>query len=100
MQHLLVAADRYGLDRLKLMCEERLCSWIDVESVANTLALADQHQCVHLKDVCLRFIAFPEVLPAVMRTEGYKHLTRSCPLLLNEILVKIASQDHRFCYKL
>jgi speckle-type POZ protein len=38
MQHLLVAADRYGMDRLRLMCEERLCGWIDVQSVATTLA--------------------------------------------------------------
>ena len=56
MQHLLVAADRYGLDRLRLMCEEKLCSWLDVQSVATTLALTEQHQCVQLRDICLRFI--------------------------------------------
>lgn len=29
-QHLLVAADRYGMERLKLMCAEKLCRIIDV----------------------------------------------------------------------
>ena len=71
MQHLLVAADRYGLDRLRLMCEEKLCSWLDVQSVATTLALAEQHQCVQLRDVCLRFIDCRGVLGAVMGTEGF-----------------------------
>ncbi|TVU00902.1 hypothetical protein EJB05_53633, partial [Eragrostis curvula] len=44
MQHLLVTADRYVLDRLKLMCAEKLHRSIDVTTVMATLALADQHQ--------------------------------------------------------
>ena len=34
MQHLLVAADRYGLERLRLMCEAKLCQGIDVQTIA------------------------------------------------------------------
>ncbi|KQJ84728.1 hypothetical protein BRADI_5g22466v3 [Brachypodium distachyon] len=41
MQHLLVAADRYGLDALKLRCEEELCGKIDLESVTGMLWLAN-----------------------------------------------------------
>ena len=41
-QHFLVAADKYGLDRLKLICEDKLCSLIDTSSVATILALAEQ----------------------------------------------------------
>ena len=54
MQHLLVAADRYGLDRLRLMCEGKLCRGIDARTVATTLALAEQHRCAHLKDAFFR----------------------------------------------
>lgn len=95
MQHLLVAADRYGLDRLRLMREEKLCSWLDVQSVAATLALAEQHQCVQLRDVCLRFIDCRDVLGAVMETEGFKHLSASChnPSCTKEILDDHISQN-------
>ncbi|GJN01693.1 hypothetical protein PR202_ga18974 [Eleusine coracana subsp. coracana] len=48
MQHLLAAADRYGLDRLMGVCEAKLCSWIDVQPVATTLALAEVHQCINV----------------------------------------------------
>jgi speckle-type POZ protein len=31
-QHLLLAADRYGLERLKLICEDMLCDRIDPDA--------------------------------------------------------------------
>nr|CAB3482502.1 unnamed protein product [Digitaria exilis] len=56
IKHLLVAADRYGIERMKLECESILCKRLDVESVADTLALADQYHCSKLKDACIGFI--------------------------------------------
>lgn len=61
-QHLLAAADRYALERLRLLCEVKLCEDVAINTVATTLALADQHHCFQLKDVCLKFIALPENL--------------------------------------
>lgn len=58
-QHLLAAADRYGLDRLRLLCEANLCKDVAINTVATTLALAEQHHCFQLKTVCLRFVATP-----------------------------------------
>ncbi|OEL22638.1 BTB/POZ and MATH domain-containing protein 1 [Dichanthelium oligosanthes] len=55
-QHLLVAADRYGLDRLKVLCERRLSLAMDAGTVASTLALAEQHNCSRLKAKCIEFI--------------------------------------------
>uniref|UniRef100_A0A0E0DIM5 Uncharacterized protein n=1 Tax=Oryza meridionalis TaxID=40149 RepID=A0A0E0DIM5_9ORYZ len=91
MQHLMVAADRYGLDRLVLICEEKLCRSIDVQMVATTLALAEQHQRVVLKDACLGFIVSRGVLGAVARTDGFKHLLTTCPSIMVDILDKVAS---------
>lgn len=54
---LLAAADRYGLERLRLMCESHLCKDISVNSVAKILALADQYHATELKAVCLKFAA-------------------------------------------
>jgi speckle-type POZ protein len=83
-QHLLAAADRYGLNRLKSMCEDKLCDGTRVETAATTLALAEQHGCPKLKARCVEFIAAN--LDDVMATEGYKHLMTSSPLVLNDLL--------------
>ncbi|KAK6929398.1 BTB/POZ domain [Dillenia turbinata] len=93
VQHLLAAADRYGLDRLKLLCEAKLCEDVTVDTVATTLALAELHRCSQLKTICLRFAATPENLGAVMQSEGFKYLEESCPSLLSELLGTIASAD-------
>nr|CAB3492042.1 unnamed protein product [Digitaria exilis] len=44
-QHLLVAADKYSLGRLKLICEDKLCGYIDSETVVTMLVVADRHGC-------------------------------------------------------
>ncbi|KAM3389977.1 hypothetical protein ACQJBY_011874 [Aegilops geniculata] len=86
LQHLLVAADRYGLSMLRLMCEEELCEKIDVKTVRSTFALANQHNCERLKSDCLWFMSSPKVLGAVLETEGFKeHFMPSCrPMALEE----------------
>lgn len=62
VQHLLAAADRYGLDRLRILCEAKLCDELTPETVATTLALAEQHHCAELKFACLKFVAVRENL--------------------------------------
>lgn len=61
-QHLLAAADRYALERLRTICESKLCEGISINTVATTLALAEQHHCFQLKAACLKFVALPENL--------------------------------------
>ncbi|XP_057780440.1 BTB/POZ and MATH domain-containing protein 2-like [Salvia miltiorrhiza] len=89
-QHLLAAADRYGLDRLRLLCEANLCEDVAINTVATTLALAEQHHCFQLKAVCLKFVASPENLRAVMQTDGFEYLKESCPSVLTELLEYVA----------
>ncbi|KAJ9187676.1 hypothetical protein P3X46_003103 [Hevea brasiliensis] len=89
-QHLLAAADRYGLDRLRVLCEANLCEDVAINTVATTLALAEQHHCFQLKAVCLKFVAMPENLRAVMQTDGFEYLKESCPSVLTELLEYVA----------
>ncbi|CAL5007577.1 unnamed protein product [Urochloa decumbens] len=79
MWHLLAAADRYAMDRMKLVCQSAICRNLDVGTVATTLALADQHNCDRLKDACIEFIASPTNKDAVAATQGYANLKRTCP---------------------
>ena len=90
MQHLLVAADRYGVERLRLLCESKLSEAIDVETVATTLALAEQHNCSQLRRACIGFMASPNMLGPIMETDGFNHLIASCPLVMKEILDKVS----------
>ncbi|KAL9233083.1 hypothetical protein vseg_008121 [Gypsophila vaccaria] len=89
-QHMLAAADRYGLERLKLVCEAKLCEDVAINTVATTLALAEQHRCLQLKSDCLRFIALRENLRAVMQTDGFEYLKVSCPSVISELLNCVA----------
>ncbi|XP_047072532.1 BTB/POZ and MATH domain-containing protein 2-like, partial [Lolium rigidum] len=89
-QHLLVAADRYDMKRLKLICEEKLCNNLCRRTVANTLALAEQHGCGALKKACFKFLTSPGNFKAVRACQGFQHLKRSCPSVLEELIAILA----------
>ncbi|KAL6659283.1 hypothetical protein ACP70R_003323 [Stipagrostis hirtigluma subsp. patula] len=93
-KHLLVAADRYAMDRLKLLCASTLVEYLGVETVASTLALADQHSCDRLKDVCIEFMASSGKMAAVVATQGYANLKKTCPSILVDVLEK-SSNYHK-----
>ncbi|KAJ1294705.1 hypothetical protein BS78_01G166000, partial [Paspalum vaginatum] len=90
-QHLLVAADRYNLERLKLLCEKKLSDFIDVDTVATILALAEQHRCHGLKKVCFHFLCSPSNLMTVAASDGFKHLSRSCPSVMEELISMLSN---------
>jgi speckle-type POZ protein len=88
IRHLLVAADRYAMERLKLVCQSMLCENLSVGTVATTLALADQHNCDKLKDACLQFIACSDAMDTVVETRGYKKLKVTAASLIVDALEK------------
>ena len=47
---------QYALERLKVMCEEALCSNLTVENVSEVLVLADLHSAEQLKTHAIDFI--------------------------------------------
>ena len=89
-QQLLAAADRYDLERLKLMCEDKLCGFIDVKTTTAILALAERHSCDGLKKACYDFLAAPGNAKTVMATHGFDHLISSSPSVVKELLVMFA----------
>lgn len=50
-----------------------------------------RHRCAQLNALCVEYIASPEVLKAVVGTDGYTELTATCPMVLIEILEKVAA---------
>ncbi|TVU42542.1 hypothetical protein EJB05_08954, partial [Eragrostis curvula] len=80
-KHLLVAADKYALERLKLVCTDMLCKSLNVQTVAHTLALAELHGCSELKDACVEYIMASDRIGDVVASPGYQHLKNECPIV-------------------
>ena len=47
---------KYDLGRLKVMCEQSLCTNFSIENVADILILADLHNASQLKEMAIDFI--------------------------------------------
>ncbi|KAK3145039.1 hypothetical protein QOZ80_4AG0321870 [Eleusine coracana subsp. coracana] len=91
-QHFLAAADRYGLERMKLMCQEKLCKHIRASSVASMLALAERHCCRGLKEACFEFLSSGANLDSFTEADdGFDQLMGNCPAVLKELLAKLAT---------
>ncbi|KAL6659089.1 hypothetical protein ACP70R_003129 [Stipagrostis hirtigluma subsp. patula] len=93
--HLMVAADRYAIERLKKICEHILCKSLDAATVANTLCLADQHNCRMLKDACIEYMNSLDRLDEVVASQGYQHIKRACPAVIVDMWEKAKSTKFR-----
>ncbi|XP_066353763.1 BTB/POZ and MATH domain-containing protein 1-like [Miscanthus floridulus] len=91
--HLLVVADRFAMERLKMICQGILSKNLAVHTVVAMLALADQHHCDMLKESCFEFILSPNRLQDVVASQRYAELKTTCPSVLVEILEK----SSKFC---
>ncbi|XP_065577159.1 speckle-type POZ protein B-like isoform X2 [Artemia franciscana] len=88
---LLAAADKYALDRLKVMCEEALSLNLSVENVAEVLILADLHSAEQLKAQSIDFINTHAT--DVMETSGWKSMIQTHPHLIAEAFRALATQQ-------
>ncbi|XBH66209.1 hypothetical protein VPH35_119657 [Triticum aestivum] len=97
LQHLLVAADRYDVQRLKCICEKHLSENIGVSTVMSALAFAEQHHCRGLKEACFKFIQVqpPSCLQTLMATNGWDHVASTYPSVLKELFLKFASNQRK-----
>ncbi|KAK7074227.1 hypothetical protein SK128_022163 [Halocaridina rubra] len=88
---LLAAADKYALERLKVMCEEALCTNLSTENAADVLILADLHSADQLKAQAIEFINTHAT--DVMETQGWKSMIQSHPHLIAEAFRALATQQ-------
>ena len=88
---LLAAADKYQLERLKVMCEQALCQNLTAENACETLILADLHTAEQLKTQSVEFINAHA--NDVMETQGWKSLVKDYPHLLAEAFKALATQQ-------
>ncbi|KAJ3684934.1 hypothetical protein LUZ61_014098 [Rhynchospora tenuis] len=82
---LLVAADRYGVEGLKMKCEEKLSKNVTLDSVLSCFALADMYYCSKLKEACFEFATKPANLGSLIFTEEYLQFMQNYPALVTEL---------------
>ncbi|KAK1798204.1 hypothetical protein P4O66_000697 [Electrophorus voltai] len=85
---------QYALERLKVMCEDALCTSLSVENAAEILILADLHSADQLKTQAVDFINYHA--SDVMETSGWKSMVASHPHLVAEAYRSLASAQCPF----
>ena len=80
------AADHFGVERLKILCEHKMLQSITVENAANILHAADLHTAKGLREKTLGFIL--RNFEAVCKTKCFEEMARSNVELVLEVLQK------------
>ena len=115
-----MCARRYALERLKVMCEEALCTGLTIDNVSDVLILADLHSAEQLKaqveisftivfgnhennlerylldkNPLLQAIEFinNRHVTDVVETAGWKQMVATHPHLIAEAFKALASQQ-------
>jgi hypothetical protein len=81
---LFVAADQFGIERLKRLCEKKILVSINIDSVATILQAANMHIAHGLRQSCMDFIL--RNFDAVSKTAAFEEMGRSNVELVFEIL--------------
>ncbi|CAN6293698.1 unnamed protein product [Urochloa humidicola] len=89
---LLVAADRYDIERLRLMCESILSESIDATTVMSTLLLVEgRYRCRLLEASCIAYMASdPDTFAAVVATPENQELRERRVSFIAGIAEKVA----------
>ncbi|GJN04046.1 hypothetical protein PR202_ga21556 [Eleusine coracana subsp. coracana] len=90
-QDLLAVADRYALDRLKLICTSKLWGNMSVDTFASTLSCAETYNCPELKKKCVAFFAEEKNFKKIVLTGGYIQLMQKFPSILAELREKVGA---------
>lgn len=81
---LFVAADQFGVERLKRLCEKKILVSINIDSAATILQAANMHIAHGLRQSCMDFIL--RNFDAVSKTAAFEEMGRSNVELVFEIL--------------
>ncbi|KAF8769141.1 hypothetical protein HU200_006637 [Digitaria exilis] len=79
VEAMLFAAARYEVPRLKLRCEQWLCTFVTPLTAADVLVTAVRYDLRKLEDACVRYATPDHVWEHVKQTEGFNRLRASWP---------------------
>ncbi|CAO2192170.1 unnamed protein product [Urochloa humidicola] len=91
LQDLFIAADRFELDRLKLLCARKMWEDVSADTIGATLAFAETNNCPELKRKCIDFFADEKNFKNAVLTDGFVQLVLKFPSILAELRVKVGA---------
>ena len=80
---LLGAANRYQLELLKSICEDKLCSSLNISNSIDYLIFGDMYKASKLRRIALRMVT--SNMATLVSTKEYKDLVKNNPVLVLEI---------------
>jgi len=88
---LLAAAEQYQLELLKSICEEKLCSSLEISNSVGHLVLGDLYQASNLKRMALQFVV--RNMSTVVRSRDWKESLLDHPALMAEVMETMARKE-------
>jgi len=85
---LLPAAEKYQLESLKVMCEDKLCNSTNIDNAVANLVLGDMYQAHNLKRMALSFVV--KNMSSVIRTRDWRERLICQPELMSEVMEAMA----------
>jgi hypothetical protein len=77
-------ADRFAIDRLKELCEQKMLSTIEVDTAGHILLTADQHNAQNLREKCMTYVL--RHFDRVSVTPAFEEMGRTNVDLVFEVL--------------
>jgi len=94
MQALLVAADRYEVERLRTVCELHLIERMSAENCCENLIVAKAIKATKLKDAAMEYIVDQEgSTESVLKSRGMKRMAKHNPGIMIQLLSAAILRD-------
>ena len=90
-KELLAAADKYQLDVLKSICEDHLCTNLQIDNAIENFVFGDLHRASKLRRMAMKVVA--RNLVKIVKTEEYRNLVKLHPSLAAEIPMALVEDE-------
>jgi speckle-type POZ protein len=81
------------LDRLKLLCAQKLWGIVSVDPVASNIVCAETYSCPQLKHKCIDFFAEESNFTKAVLTDGFVKLVQQFPSVITEVRDRIGTRN-------
>lgn len=89
----LVVAEKYAMDKFKVLIEHKLMKWVTIDHALEILDHADTHRAENLKKECIKFII--EHSSEVVHNEYFDKIIAEKPLLMKQFTLGLVEAANK-----